>query len=371
MRKRALFLMGFTNLLLAFIMLTSFRVYGRVEQPVGPPDVGFIKEYPIPLANGSPFKIVVETSGPPASVWFTLPDANAIGHMTITDTTDFVFEEHPIPTPNSKPYDLAYDGSTYLWFTEQDGNKIGRLNISTHAIDEYNVPTANSKPSGIDIAPNGRIWFLERDGNKLGQFNPSTGQFVAEYAYNRSNAQLEDIAVRSDTSIWFTSLTHNLVSEYRLSTGMFIDVAVIFRPGNPTTPPGDIMFGNTLLWVSAPEEDWIGVHFPGTLTFWRPVSMLFSGGGPTGLAYSSPDSLMHIWFVETEGGRVGKFVTNSQGVISYHWSEPLPTQNSQPRNIAVADNEHAWITEMGANKIAEWRPPTEFYKIYLPPIFKP
>lgn len=334
----------------------------------GDPDTGFIHEYDLPL--GSPFDIVVETAGPPASVWYTLPDANAIGHLVVTDTTDYQTETYFVPTANSQPYALVYDGDSTIWFTENAGNKIGRLNITNGSISEYTVPTANSAPTGIALTPGGTLWFLERDGNKLTRFNTATTTFQ-EFPYETAGGQLEDIAILNENSIWLTAPGLNRASNYQVDANDFVNVPVISGPGGVTFPPGDIVTGNNQVWISAPSQDWVGIHFPGTLSFWEWVSMLLPGGEPTGLAFSNPNGLTHIWFAETAGGRVGKFVTNAQGTISYHWATALPSPNSQPRNTAVASNGHAWITEMGTGKIAEWRPPVEFYKAFLPIIQKP
>ncbi len=335
----------------------------------GVPDLGFIHEYPVPA--GQPFNIVVETSGPPASVWFTLPDVNMIGHMVVTSTVDYVFTAVPVPTANSEPYDLVYDGADTIWFTENAGNKIGRLTLSSGNVVEYNVPTANSEPTGIDLSPDGRVWFLQRAGNKLAVFNPNTTQFQ-EFPYELTGGQLEDIAVADNTHIWLTVPALTRVSEYRVDENDFVNVPVISGPGGVLFPPGDIVVGNGRVWISAPSQDWAGIYAPGTLSFWEWIDTWTTGGQPTGLAFTSSNGVNHhIWYVETAGNRVGKFVTDAQGNTSYNWATLLPTPDSQPRNIAVATNGHAWITEMAAGKIAEWRPPTSFYQSFLPVMLRP
>jgi virginiamycin B lyase len=368
MNSKSILWVGLLNALLITLLLLIYQIPHPFAYAAGQPDTGFIHEYDLPA--GSPFNIVVETAGPPASVWYTLPDVNALGHLVVTDTADYLAETYTIPTANSQPYDLVYDGLNTIWFTENAGNKIGKFNLTTHAITEYPIPTPNSAPTGIDIAPNGTIWFLERNGNKLGRFNPVTLTFQ-EYPYETAGAQLEAITVLNDNSIWFTAPALHKVSNFQVMDNDFINVWVISGPGGFTFPPGDIVIGNNQVWISAPLPDWVGIYRPGTLSLWTWIPMLFPDGEPTGLAFSSPDGFMHIWFVETAGNRVGKFVANGQGDVTYHWSTTLPTPASQPRNVAVATNGHAWVTEMGAGKIAEWRPPTEFYQVFLPVIQKP
>ncbi|GIK57952.1 MAG: hypothetical protein HND44_20095 [Chloroflexi bacterium] len=354
------------------IMLAALSLFNTMQAAPtttnGLPDLGFIHEYPVP--NGHPFHIVVETVGPPARVWFTVPDANAIGRLVVTSTVDYVFTTVTVPTANSEPYDLVYDGSDTIWFTENAANKIGRLTLSTSSVLEYAIPTNNSAPTGIDLSPDGRVWFLEQAANKLAVFNPNTTQFQ-EFPYELAGGQLEDIAVLDNTHIWLTAPGQNRVSEYRVDVDDFVNIPVISGPGGTLFPPANVVVGNGRTWISAPSQDWIGVYAPGTLSFWEWVNTWSTGGQPTGLAFSSPDSLSHLWYVETAGNHVGKFVTNPQGQLSYYWATTLPTANSQPRNIAVASNQHAWITQTGAGKIAEWRPPTSFYRSFLPVVLRP
>lgn len=367
--KRMYLLLIVTVSMAAIMLLRANLTKAALAGVNGAPDLGFINEYPVP--SGHPFSIVVETDGPPASVWFTLPDVNAIGHLVVTSTVEYQFTTLAVPTANSEPYDLVYDGDDTIWFTENAGNKIGRLTLSSGNIVEYMVPTANSEPTGIDLSPDGRVWFLQRAGNKLAVFNPTTAQFL-EFPYELAGGQLEDIAVLDNTHIWLTAPALTRVSEYRADENDFINIPVISRPGGVLFPPGDIVIGNGRVWISAPSHDWAGIYAPGTLSFWEWTGTWTTGGQPTGLAFTSPNSLTHhIWYVESAGNRVGKFATNAQGHTSYYWATLLPTPDSQPRNIAVAANGHAWITEMGAGNIAEWRPPTSFYQSFLPVALRP
>src|SRR5438128_12320192 len=52
--------------------------------------------------------------------------------------------EFPVPTPSATTWSIASGPDGNLWFTERDGNKIGMINPTTHAITEFPVTTANS-----------------------------------------------------------------------------------------------------------------------------------------------------------------------------------------------------------------------------------
>ncbi|MCP4363615.1 MAG: ATP-binding cassette domain-containing protein [Chloroflexi bacterium] len=369
MKQRTMLFPVVVAILFFAITLTTTLQAGEIQN--NHPTTATLNEFPIPFTNGAPQKLVAETVGPPASIWFTMPNANAIGHLVVTDTTDYLFEKVDVPTGNSQPYDLAYDSSDTIWFTEKGANALGRLHLPTRTITEYVVPTNNSIPTGIDVAPNGQVWFLEQAGNNVGQFDPVSETFVGEYAYPKSGGQLESISIVNNDSIWFTVPMLHLVSDYRPSKDDFVDVPVVSGPGGITFSPADIVAGNNQVWVSAPSQDWIGIHFPGTFAFWDWASMLNPGGEPTGIDLSSPDGRSHIWFVESAAGRVGKYVTNVQGQTFYHWVQAIPAANSMPVDIVADDNEHGWATVQGSNEIVEWIPPATIYTINLPAILKP
>jgi virginiamycin B lyase len=55
-----------------------------------------------------------------------------------------------------------------VYFTEAAGNKIGRLNPSTHSITEWTLPTANSGPAYLAVDPNGNVYIAQWGGNRIG-----------------------------------------------------------------------------------------------------------------------------------------------------------------------------------------------------------
>src|SRR5437762_641594 len=75
---------------------------------------------------------------------------------------------------NTSPYGITAGGDGNLWFTEFNGNRIGAINPTTHAVTEIGVPTGGSGPLGITAGPDGNLWFTEFAGNRIGAINPTT-----------------------------------------------------------------------------------------------------------------------------------------------------------------------------------------------------
>ena len=79
----------------------------------------------------------------------------------------------------------ASDGA--LWFTENSGNKIGRI-TTAGVITEYSIPTNSSRPQGITAGPDGALWFTENSGNKIGRM--TTSGAITEYPSPRRSRAL-------------------------------------------------------------------------------------------------------------------------------------------------------------------------------------
>jgi virginiamycin B lyase len=190
---------------------------------------GVITEFPVPTPDSFPAGI---TAGPDGALWFAESGANKVGRITtagaVTELNlplpDFNFGFNPSgssvgiaagpdgalwytgyarvlyivqsspprlavsvegvvgrittagaviihtfpATFNSSPAGIAAGPDGDMWFTEFDGNKIGRT-TTAGAITEFAVPTDFSVPSGIAAGPDGNLWFTERKGNKIGQ----------------------------------------------------------------------------------------------------------------------------------------------------------------------------------------------------------
>src|SRR5215470_13726277 len=65
--------------------------------------------------------------------------------------------EFPVPTAASMPFFIIDGPDGNLWFTEQQGNKIGRVTMAGQ-ITEFSIPTANSNPQYITVGSDGNLW---------------------------------------------------------------------------------------------------------------------------------------------------------------------------------------------------------------------
>jgi len=141
---------------------------------------GVVTDFSIPTANSSPMFIVTGTDG---ALWFTEGASSKIGRIT----TAGVITEYALPV-NTNPLGISVGPDGALWFAEAGlwtpsgfvggGQKIGRITTSG-VISEFAIPTATSRPGGITMGPDGALWFSEVNGNKIGRLLPSATNAVS------------------------------------------------------------------------------------------------------------------------------------------------------------------------------------------------
>jgi streptogramin lyase len=114
-------------------------------------------------------------AGPDSNIWTTLYSSSQ--PLSRLNKFDQAHNDnlYTISQPAAWPYNITAGADGNLWFTEANGNQIGKITTSG-VISEYAVPTSNSVPRGIASGPDGNIWFTEYAGNKIGRI--TTGVVV-------------------------------------------------------------------------------------------------------------------------------------------------------------------------------------------------
>src|SRR6516164_9857604 len=95
--------------------------------------------------------------------------------------------EFPLPAAGSVPFGITTGPDGNIWFTEDQANKIGMINPTTHAISEFAIPTAGSNPLEITAGPGSTIWFTENAANQIGEINPATDA-ISEFSIPTANS---------------------------------------------------------------------------------------------------------------------------------------------------------------------------------------
>jgi streptogramin lyase len=261
---------------------------------------GTITEVKTLAARSTPVDI---TLGPDNNLWFTERNGNQIGRITPQGS----LREYGVPTAESSPQGITVGPDNNLWFTEYAGNQIGRI-TPQGGITEYPVPTANSQPWGITLGPDNNLWFTERDGNRIGRITPQGD--ITEYPVPTANGDPLEIITGPDGALWFTGYHSSQIGRI--------------------TPQGDI------------------TEYP----------VPTANSKPWGIT-AGPDN--NLWFVEDDGNRVGRIST--QGVFKEY---RLPTANSHPVDITLGPDNNLWFTEQIGNRIGRISTQGVFKEYRLP-----
>jgi virginiamycin B lyase len=291
-----------------------------------------IDEFLVPTPASQPAGITV---GPDGAIWFTEENGHKIGRITTTGS----ITEYPIPTPAASPQEIVAGPDGALWFTEYGANppKIGRITTAGVITNEYEVPGPGSSPDGITSGPDGALWFTEYGSNEIGRI--TTAGSITEYPLP-NGIRPGDITTGPDGRLWFTESEGQKVGAINPATG---SIQEYDRPG---TDPSGIAASGASLWFTKHSAHKIeNISTAGTA-----INEFPTGTGPSGIAFGSDNAL---WFTETLANKIGRMTTG--GSLTEF---VIPTPESEPGDIVAGPDGALWFTEfaLGANKIGRIRP---------------
>jgi len=302
-----------------------------------------IAEYSIPTPSAQTTGI---TAGPDGAVWFTEYNGNKIGRIT----TSGGITEYPIPTPSSLPANIAAGPDGALWFTEFLGNKIGRISTAGR-LTEYPMPRAGSRPFAITAGPDGAMWFTEENNayigsNKIGRI--TTAGRISEYAGDPKGCGADAIAAGPDRALWvvdpprkggsFCDMIGRITTSGSFMEFPGLTVSVDETQGITAGPDGAMWF--TVPWTfNGPTDMICRITTAGIITEF-PVETYSL---PADIA-SGPDGA--LWFTQMEEGWIGRITT--AGIVTEY---RIPTDGSNPLGITAGPDGTVWFTEEYTNKI--------------------
>jgi streptogramin lyase len=257
-----------------------------------------------------------------------------------------------IPTGTANPRSIAVGADGNLWFTEAEGNRIGRI-TPKGAITEFRIGKSKN-PYKIAGGSDGNLWFTERIGNKIGAITIA-GTLVHEYAVPSSDAGPYDIAAGPDGNMWFTEGNSNEdapdnigrvtpggdVTEFPLST------CVCFPFGITTGPDGNIWPSEEL--GATPEMN--GGSY-GT------VDRVSSDGKAIDrFAISTTETVLpgemaagpdgNVWFGEISGERHSVGRVTPAGIVTEF---VIPATNASTNSIVTGPDGRIWTTKSNASE---------------------
>ena len=271
------------------------------------------------------------TAGPDGNLWFTEQNGNRIGRIT---TAGVVTEFSAGITAAAAPTGITAGPDGNLWFTEFNGNRIGRI-TTAGVVTEFSAGiTAGAAPYGITAGPDGNLWFTEFNGNRIGRI--TTAGVVTEFSAGiTASAGPLGITAGPDGNLWFTEVCrpdradHHGRSRHRVQR----------RHHRPCAHPYGITAGpDGNLWFTEFPGNRIGRITPaGVVTeFSAGITALADPRGIT----AGPDG--NLWFTEFNcGNRIGRITP--AGVVT-EFSAGI-TAPAGPVGIIAGPDGNLWFTE--------------------------
>jgi virginiamycin B lyase len=215
------------------------------------------------------------------AMWFTDPDDNAVGYMTLSNHT---FRRFKLPTVDSFPGGIVAGPDNAMWFTELNTSKIGRIGLAGHTITEYSDP-ALVAPHGITLGPDSALWFAD---------SYSVGRITTEgdiQLYSIGENEAEGITNGADGGVWFSGLSDQNGSLLgRIDPYTHVRKIYKYRAGSGGT--GSIALRGSDLWMTEDDSTKIDHFDVSTRTLY--VRQLPHGYfWPIGIAIGADDQ---VWF---------------------------------------------------------------------------
>ena len=324
-----------TTRLLAAALSTTMSFAAGCSRGTSPAPPGTLTEFPIPTRNSSPLGLAIAADGTP---WFTENEGNKLGRVDAQGRGPIA--EIPLPAPARRPLAMAAGSDGTVWFLEQAGGKIGRIEgRPPYKLEELDVSVPRDGSGDVAVGRDGALWFTE--SRKIARVDPYPPHEVTEFPLP-SGRTPGSLAVDAEDGVWFTA-----------AWGGFGRI----RPGPPReVEEFDLADADARLsriasapdgcaWFAAQKSDRlirIGRESPPVVT---EIPLTVPGSLVTDLAFR-PDG--EVWFVARAGNYVGRMRPTEPYELELF---PLGAAAGTPQRLAFGPDGMLWLTDPGRNMI--------------------
>jgi streptogramin lyase len=274
------------------------------------------------------------TTGPDGNVWFTEENGNRIGRVNPGGSiTEFQLAS------GSSPVEIVSAGGA-LWFTQLGRNKIGTI-TTAGAVTEYPSSNLDAPADGITVGPDGHLWFTEfstAGTSRIGHM--TTGGTLLHQFQLPSGSGPGDITVGPDNRLWFTQSNGRIGAIPYTSTATNGSDVVDYPSAGGLSDPAGITASGTGLWFTEATANRI-TRIEVTGTIGAPTAV---GAGPSAIATGADG---HLWFTEEVAGKIGRITPS--GVLTNEF--PTSSASSAPAGITAGPGGTLWFTETVGNNI--------------------
>lgn len=195
------------------------------------------------------------TVGRDGSIWFAGTKygpgsaVDVVGRSTLEgQVTEFTLPARGEAELGISSITAAGDG--YLYFTEPNANRLGRINENGEISEEV-LPNPGSGPRAIVTAADGTLWFSEEGGDRIAHFFPAVG--LLRERQLAPGARPTGIAARGDGTIWLAEPGRGGFAVATWATGSEFEIPF------PDAEPNDVVTGpEGNVWFTEEGGPWLG-----------------------------------------------------------------------------------------------------------------
>jgi streptogramin lyase len=131
---------------------------------------------------------------------------------------------------------IAVDARGRVFFTENQTNRIGMLDVGRLTLQYYNWTTEDVGPLDVACDAYGQVWFTENRANRIGVLYPDFS-YVYDYYYTGGVSSPYGIAIDADNDVWFAEKAAGAISLLDTQSGTIYQFDAI---GGSSAQPGYI-----------------------------------------------------------------------------------------------------------------------------------
>ena len=117
------------------------------------------------------------------------------------------------PPTKGKPQRLELDPDGNVWFSERQGNKIGRFDPKTETFKEFPLPGPEASPYAIGVDRDRMVWYSSHEQDTMNRLDPKTGE-VTEYPYPHSEISMREFFLDKKGRMWYASSANNKIGYF-------------------------------------------------------------------------------------------------------------------------------------------------------------
>jgi len=232
-----------------------------------------------------------------------------------------------------------FDREGNVWLVERTfPNRLARVDPRTGETKDYVLPDPKGGPHGLAVDRDGHVWWAEQEGYSIGRLDPKSGE-MTRYPMDSSGATKgrgHSPVVDSKQNVWFTVITGDMLGKWDRATGK----STVWKvPTQGASPYGIVLDKDENVWLAEFRRCKVAKFDPRTEKFTEYEALT----KPCTIRRLGVDSKGMVWYGGFNNGKLGKIDPASGKIVEY--SIPMP--HSEPYDVWADRSDNIWISDAG------------------------